>query len=265
MATLIYGRPSDLIAGQAIPSVQSGTEDPDYPAANLADQNPAKPAKLTTPTGAWLLDFGTAKSVDLVALIHHNLDQGLDVRIQANSSNSWATPPLDQAITIPADHEDGYPVNPFVDLTGISPRSYQYWRLAVVGTNSAAVAVGELVIVGTKRTLEVNLSWGATDEEEHPVIEHRTEYGVVTTYDLSVKWRRLVGEVDTTDAGAASLQALMRDARGRARAFLIVPDPDQNDAWLVRLAAPKWTRRLQFLGRHIIGVEFEEISRGLPL
>ena len=67
MANLVYGRPTDNIAATATAIVGSAP-DAAYPAANLVDLNPAKPAKLTTATGNWVFDFGSAKQVDLVAL-----------------------------------------------------------------------------------------------------------------------------------------------------------------------------------------------------
>jgi hypothetical protein len=44
---VLYARYSDNVARNATITVVSGTEDPAYPAANLANDNPALPAKLT--------------------------------------------------------------------------------------------------------------------------------------------------------------------------------------------------------------------------
>ena len=66
---------------------------------NIYDGNPAKPAKLTTTTGAWRWDFGGAKQLDVAAIIHHNLTAGLNVRIQGNATDAWGAPSLDQATT----------------------------------------------------------------------------------------------------------------------------------------------------------------------
>lgn len=265
MAKIVYARPGDNIAALVAPTVQSGAEDTTYPAAGLKDLNPAKPAKLTSTTGAWLWDFGVAKSVDLVAIIHHNLTAGLNVRIQANAANAWGAPSIDQAITIPAYQEDGFPVSPFVDLTGINPRSYRYWRLVVVAANGAPVAIGEVVLAATKRTFEINVSWGAREQEEHPIIEHRTDHGVSIIYDLGTKWRTFAGELETTDAGLSSLRSLARDARNRARPFLLIPDPDINDAWFVRLLEPNFEHEHTFINQRKLSVRFQEVSRGLPL
>src|SRR5688572_21071481 len=111
MATRIqYGRPSDNVAPNAT-TVAASAEDATYPASFLVDLNPAKPAKLTTATGYWQFTYSAPQRIDAVALIHHNLDAGLEVRIKA-SDDGFATDALDTTITIPAEREDGFTVSP---------------------------------------------------------------------------------------------------------------------------------------------------------
>jgi hypothetical protein len=266
VGNITYARPSDNVAGSA--TITASADDAAYPAANLADLIASKPAKLTGTSGNWVFAFSAPQRVDLVALIHHNLTAGLDVKIQGNATNAWTSPTFSQAITIPAYQEDGFPVCPFLDLTGLSGYStsgFQYWRLLINAANAAAVAIGDVVLAALKRTLEVNVSWGATEEEEHPLIEHVTDYGVSTIYDLGTKRRRFAGQTETTDAGLASLRSLYRDARGRARPWLLVPDPSVNEAWLVRFQETKQQRALVFLNANQLAFNVEEVSRGLAL
>lgn len=269
MSNLIYGRPTDNVTANA--TITASAADAAYPATNIKDLDPAKPSKMTTTTGNWVFDFGSAQRVDIIALIHHNLTAGLSVRIQGNATNVWTSPTLDQAIAIPTYHEDGFCVNPFLDLTGLAGYSvsgFRFWRLVVVGTNAANIAIGECVMLSLKRTLEINLSWGAEDTDAHPTIEHTTAYGVTRVYDLGVKLRALRGEIpDTTDVGLASLQALHRSAHGRAKPFLIVPDPVLNDAWMVRFDASTSTllRTMKFVDVNRLAIGFDECGRGLPL
>ena len=121
----IYGKPTDNVASEATITAQSGTVDTEYPLANLVDENPAKPAKLTTTTGRIMFDFGSAQTIQLIALIHTNLDAGLTVKIQANATDSWGSPSVDLAITIPTVPADSYPLNLWLDLSG-STYSYHY-------------------------------------------------------------------------------------------------------------------------------------------
>lgn len=268
MARALYAKWSDNVAPNATGvAVNSGTEDPDYPAANLNNQVLALPAKLSTTTGAWVFTFSGLQRVDLVAIPHHNLAAGLEVRIQGNATDNWGAPSLNTTITIPAYRGDGFPPGAWKDLTGVAgytTAGYQYWRLVVVGVNTANVAVAELYLVARKRTLNPNVNWGVRFSESRPIIENRSDYGVSTIYDLGVTFRKLAGEVDTSDAGRADIQALFQDCRGRARQFLFIPDEDLNDAWVVR-----WTSdldpTLNQIDRNTIPLAFDEVSRGLVL
>lgn len=267
MANAIYCRPTDIVTASA--TMTGSAEDATYPATYTGDLNPAKPGKLTTTTGWFKYAYGSAQRVDLVALIHHNLTAGLEVRIQSSTLSDFSVLAVNELIVIPTYHEDGFPVCPFLDLTsksGYLVGGHRYWRINVVGVNAAAVAIGEVVLVSTKRSLSENISWGAVEEEEHPLIEHRSDHGVSTVYSLGTKWRTISGEIDATDAGAASLLSLKRDARGRARAFLFVLDPAVNDAWFVRMVNPKLPRQSVTIDRSIVqSFALEEVSRGLPL
>jgi hypothetical protein len=227
------------------------------------DKNPAKPFKMTGTTGNVVWDFGSAKQLDIVALIHTNLDAGLNVRIQGNATNVWAGPTLDQAITIPARDGDNFPVNPFIDLTGIGSRSFQFWRFIVVGVNSVNPSIGEIWLGQNKRSLPHNYSWGFKRSAARPIIEHRTDYQVSMIYDLGTKVKRLTGEIQTNDAGLLAIQQWWDSCNGRALGTLIIPDPSVNEAWLARWASTERPETHEFKDNNTFPVAWEEISRGL--
>lgn len=264
---VIYQKLTDQVADNAA-SVIATTEDAAYPAANLYDFKPAKPAKLTGTTGNWVWDFTIAQRVDLIALIHHNLTAGLDVRIQGNATNSWGAPTLTTAITIPAYRDDGYPVNPWRDLTGVagySTSGFRYWRLVVVGTNAAAIAIGEVWLGSTKRTLDPNVDWGVHRIHERKMVEHETDFGVVSAYDLGVTVRKLTGNLDTTDAQRDLVLAWWESTHGRVYPFLLIPNGDENEAWLVRWGRSMHDTTFDLIDRNTIPLEFQEVGRGLVL
>lgn len=268
MANLQYQHYSDNMAPSATVAVNTGTEDAAYPAANLKDRNPARPGKLTTTTGSWTFNFVAAQRVDIVALLMHNLAAGLSVRIQGNATNAWGAPTFDQAITIPTYREDGFPINPWLDLTtlaGYSAAGFAWWRIVVVGVNAAAVAIGDVWLGKLKRTLSPNINWGETQDEDRRLIEHSTDHGVDTIYDLGVTRRSIIGEVDAPDATRDALRTWWRDSRGRAQAFLIMPDGAVNDAWLVRWTEAKQAIRFDLTDRNTVQLNFLEVSRGLVL
>ena len=264
---LIYQHGSDQVAGAATVTVGLGTEDPEYPVAGLTDGNPAKPAKLLETSGAWLFDFGAAQRVDAVAIPHHNLTAGLEVRIQGNAANVWGAPTFNQAITIPTWRGDGWPIGPWLDLTGLAGYAvggFQYWRLIVVGVNAAPVALGQVWLGETLRTLSPNISWGARDGEAHKITEHETDFGVVLSYDFGLLRRTLAGDLDAPDATRTAVLNWWRSTNGRARPFIIVPDGTINEALMVRWATSDIQTILDLTDRNTMQLAFQEVSRGLP-
>lgn len=265
---LVYGHYSDNVAPSATIAIQTGTAASGYAAANIADRNPAKPSNLNETTGAWTFAYGSAQRVDWVALLMHNLTAGLNVRIQGNATNVWGAPTFDQAITIPAYRDDGFPVPSWLDLTGLSGYSaagFLFWRFVVVGVNAAAIKIGEFAMMSRKRTLDPNISWGTHQVEERKIIEHQTDYGVSTVYDLGVTRRSWAGDLDGDDTQRANVQTWWRDARGRSQPFVIVPDGTVNDCAMVRFGDTKLDYQLAMFGRNTLQVGFEEVSRGLVL
>jgi len=271
MANLIYALPTDNLSPVATGggvdwAVNTGTVDSEYPAANLGDLNPAKPAKLTTTTGSWVRDLGSAQQVDWLFVPMHNLTAALSgVKIQGNATDSWGAPSIDQALVVPAYMEDGFPYGFWFDLTGIGTRTFRYWRFLVGTANGAAVAIGEVWLVATKRSLVHNIYWGLDEGDEHGVVEHRTPYGVVSLFDLATKTRSIDGETSTSDVGLAALKTWHRACAGRAKPTAIVLDPAINDAMMVRWANVQLKFRRRFPNFNDVKLNFEEMSRGLVL
>lgn len=269
MSTFLYARPSDNLLQAATVTVQSGTEDPGYPPENLVDLQPEKPAKLTTTTGAWLMDLGSAYPPEMAAIIHHNLDVGANVRLQANSSDSWGSPPVNLAFTIPARHLDNFPINAWLDIKTLIPlsanRNYRYWRLVVVSVNSAAISVGEFCLSLTKRDLGVrNIRPGSTRTWRRPAIQHETELLVRRSYDLGTTIRSLRADVEPTEAIVADIETWYRSALGGTTPFLIVPHSAENDAWLVNFTNTDLPYvRSNTRAYNTATLEFQEVSRGL--
>lgn len=267
MGRAIYAHYSDNVAPSATITVNTGTEDPDYLAANLVDLNPSKPAQLTTTTGSWVFDWGAAQRVDWVLVPMHNLTAGLDVRVQMNATNSWGAPSLDTPIVIPTYRGDGLPVGSWKDLTGVAGYSvsgFRYLRLVVVGVNAAAVKVGEVMILANKRTLNPNISWGAQVPEQRLTQVNQTDAGVKMMYDLGTTLRNFRGELDTTDAGLAAVRAWWQNTRGPIYPFAFVLDEDLNDAVMARWSS-SLDPTLAINDRNTMPIAIEELSRGLVL
>ena len=260
---LLTGWPSENVAG-AYSSLTATTEDSTYPATNLHDHNPAKPAKLTGSSGTFVWDFGTATRIDWATFGPHNLAGG-SALLQGNATNSWGGPSFTHTFTIPANFADRQSRHPWMDLTGLSGYTtggYRYWRLSVA-TTSAPVAIGEVWLAGQKR-LVTNLKMGATDRRMRPLVEHRTDYGIATLYGLGVLLRALEGIWFNTDAKAADLLDLWFDANGREAMFPVVADQSGTEALFVRFSSGIDLEQ-QEPGLTSIRVTMDEVGRGLWL
>jgi len=264
---MLYSHFLDNVAPNYDWSVETGTEDADYPAANIADRIIVRPAKLTTVSGFWLGDAGSAQRVDWALIPMYNFQAALNVRLQFNATNSWGTPTMDAAVTIPAYRDDDLPVPVFVDLrqvTGYSAGGFRYVRFGTAGTNAAVLMVGEILLFSTARDLSPNINWGVQEPEEWFGHDNRTSTGHSNKVDLGTGGRKLQGVLDTTEAGLAAVRAWWRSCHGPFRSFGLVPDITINEGMVCEFIGPLDPTR-NFLDNNHIGINIEEISRGVPL
>jgi len=260
-----YALPTDDLAGTA--TVSASAEDGEYPASNLvAPTNtghlnlPSRPAKLTTTSGYWDLIFPDPIAVVGAALIYHNFDEGLDVTLEAGAGSPLS---FSQDLIIPAPMENGWTISPWVLFPG-GVETHDIWRLSVNAANSQPAQVGRLLLLGALRDLENDVRWGVVEEEEQGQIEHATEAGVETLYELFGPRRAFSGELALQHAEASALITLYRTARNRILPWLLIPDEDVNDAWFVRFQEPRWSRTREMIQHNIFPFRVQELSRGLP-
>ena len=266
MSLLTIGRNDLNVASSAAITASAG--DTDYPAAYLTDGNVARPAKLTTTTGDWVFDFGSAQRIDLFAFGPHNLTAGLsNVLFQGNATDSWGAPTLSATITIPAYREDGQSVNPWRDVTGVSGYStsgFRYWRLRVGTANGAAIAVGEVALYRQVTTIR-NFRVGVVDADRIPTVAHGTTYGVETVYTLGVAERRLSGDVVMKTSDLTALLSWYRGGAGRGQWHTIILEDGVNDARFVRFDTDMLAFSRMGNSNHRVELAFTEVSRGLYL
>lgn len=267
LSQFLYTRPSDYVLGSNA-TITASAEDTAYPATNINDLHPERPAKLTTTTGTWVADLGSAMQVDLCALIQHNFDAGLAVTLQGNTANSWGAPALSTAFTIPARLADLFTVNVWLDLSVLFPvagnRTYRYWRLNVTGTNSANLSVGQWLLEGTRRTFGIrDIKKGSPRSWKRPSILHETEFYVRRSYDLGVTIRTVAVDVEATDTTMAEIDAWYRNANGISLPFLIVPTSSETDAWMVGFTNAERPYTRANSNYNTATLEFQELSRGL--
>lgn len=275
----IYQYYGDNVAPEATVTVQtgSGSADPDYGPESLIDDNPAKVSKIDSTTGAWMFEFDAPQRIDLVALIHHNFDAGANVKIQANTSDSWGTPALEASFTIDPWYGTGthrWPRQPWLDLTGSSgvahagsvtgytTAGYAFWRL-IVTSNSQNLQLGGVWFGETIRRFDPDLRWGLTVGAAKPRIRHRTSFEVATTYSRGTTIWRMDAELLADDDMAEAIKEHWFEVDGRP--WLIVPSGPIEDtqAYLVEYAMPDWQVQWNWENYHDMRLSFQEIGRGV--
>lgn len=268
-----YALPQDDLLVDPLVIVTASAEDSEYPAENITGRTtsghlnvPSRPAKLTQGEGWWKFDLGSAQTVYGAALLYHSLDETLQMTLQGHTSDDFTSPSFEQDFDPHVHHDDGWPVSPWMAFD--AGETYRYWRIVLAGSpsNSVDLQVGRLWLQGGApfRQIETDVRYGGVLEEEHGLVEHGTELGVETIYDLGGKRRAFSGELGYRDDEAASLIRLARSAHSRVRPWLLIPDEDVNDAWIVRFQENKWAQTLENPNFSTFPFRVRELSRGLP-
>lgn len=263
-----YFRPSDEVGDSATPTVQTGTEDTDYPVTNINSftyADIANPAKLTGMTGAFLFDWGSAERVDFVVL-WHNFDAALAVSVQMNATNSWGAPTVTTAVTIPAKRADSYTRKVGVDLrsvSGYSASGFRYMRINVSGTNSVALGL-KVLAFSSVRQLSRGFLLDLEDVENQTVIMQQTDARVPWNYNLDSAPRFIKGNATLSDTDAESVREWFRSCGGPALPTVIVPYTDSTDTWIVNWASNGLTTKRRFPDINDVDLTLQEITAGDP-
>lgn len=229
-----YCRYGDNLARAKTVTVDAGTEDTDYPKANLVDGDPAVVAKLTGTTGRYRIDLGSSLAADVVCLINHNLDAALaNVTICGNDDGVFANPMTVAAktIVIPSDRANGMTTNAVLDISSDTATA-RYWFLSFASANSAAIAIGELWLGATLYTLKAK--YPATEGSQEHLVEHVSPAGVEFRYRQDVEQWWQVFTVHFPGATLHTQGVNLIDAAGTTYSWLYWPDSATNAAYLVR-------------------------------
>lgn len=241
MADFHFIRPDEMFTLNA---TVTGGADTNYLDDWLCDGRPGRPVRATDGSPTWMIT-NTAKTVSLLAVCNHNIDAAETITITGDISTT---------LTGPALPANGIPLNPWV---AVSETSTDELTLAIVG-NSVDVIIGEFV-AGKKRTLERSLRIRPTFTQSYGVLAHGAEFDSLLPYDKAVVARTLSGTVIVTDSGLADIQAWVDSTRGGARATLIVPDADVQDAWLVTIT--EFSYQPDAANVNLVSLAFQEYPR----
>ncbi len=119
----------------------ASSETSSLPASNVQDPRPTRVWRTSgAASESLVLDLGTARSVSMAALLEHNLTAEATVTLQANSSDSWGSPPLEESL--------GWHSGLIVEF--FEAAEYRYWRLVIAdgGNADGYVQIGRVWLGG---------------------------------------------------------------------------------------------------------------------
>jgi hypothetical protein len=259
MGQTLYCRPSDIVTANATLSWTVSSANANYPVTNAKDLNPAKPAKAVAVTATLRATFGGAQTLEMMLAGPHNFAGAAGVTLSNGAG-------LSRAQTVSANRNNGLSVNLFDDFSTAANRSSTTWDLAI-NTALANVALGEWSLITTRRTMKIQF-----DPEfglKHKTIIHRTEHDVKLKYWMGTAQRRIQGTWRMVEQNSkteiSDFLALVEDAQGPYKSFVLCPDSASSEAFLVDLETDEQTIKKQLSTFGTADVTFVEVQRGPAL
>jgi hypothetical protein len=199
-----------------------------YPATNVGVLPISKPWRTTgCASESMLMDFSNPISVDLIALIAHNLSVSATITVTAGTTSACSDYTADPAIA--------YRECDAFTLLAAS-RSYRYWKVAIADPTNADgfIEIGYIVIgVATRSAFNYAYGWTRTDEYEN--LETESEFGSPQVYELFNRKRFSLPFKNRAAADVATLAALYKTLKRNLTPLLLIPDVAVNDAYFGRL------------------------------
>lgn len=242
-------------------TLTASSEATDYPATNVYEENYAVPWRSTGVTSENIVcDFGAATTVDCIALGNINFQSTATVKIQGHTADSWATPDVDETITV--THLDGYTRSIYHDLT--TAYSKRYWRISIAdaGNSDGFLEIGSWFL-GESITLDDNYDSSNTKTLVRNNIVHLTEYSQTYVYDRDWQWNFQLNWTNATETTRDALRLLHQTVRGPYQPFyLVLDDTSPADAYYVRLSS-EYNESVVHYDRHSFGATFVEEAPGI--
>jgi len=134
-------------------TLTASSEDSDFPASNTQHHWHLLHWRSTGDEDEWLkVNLGSAQDIKVFVIKYHNFSAGATLKIQANSSDSWTTPPVDETLSITSD---------IIVKFWSSAQSYQWWRIYIddTGNSDGYLKIGR-VFLGNHVELSRVYSYG---------------------------------------------------------------------------------------------------------
>lgn len=142
-------------------TITANSADVNYPVSNIVDSRLTRLFRTDSNTTAEIVfNAGSAVGVSGVAIANHNITSGATIKLQGNTSDSWASPAYELTLT----YSSG------IILSTMTEQTYQYWRIKIddSGNSDGYIQIGRAWIGKSFTTPSIS-----------PVVSHtRKSYSV---------------------------------------------------------------------------------------
>lgn len=241
----------------------ASTEDTAFPVSNLTKFQLAKVWRMTSLTSQSLvIDLQTAEEIDSFAMLFHPVNgvkftDGATLKLQANATNTWASPAVDVTLSIDFTHE-------IVTHFFTSAQSYRYWRV----TFSDALSTYDhlevaKIILGKATQLTQNPEIGFTMKQRDRSKKSENDYGSAYT-DVYPSQRELtVGFRNLSETDKRTLWGIY-NRLGKATPLAVALDPtqaiftDKDEHFLYGYLENDWAAAQSFYTYFDVAMRVEE-------
>lgn len=217
---------------------------------NLYNQRQSLVCQATVKTGLQItLDMVSARSIEILALLGHNLSSAAVVNVKASTVPTFLTTPVNVNLTWNYA-QMFYLFNPI--------QTYRYWRISIDdGANPALPYVGELIL-GSLIRFTHPCSWGFSEDTTYNNETQFTEYNVPWRFQKSEQ-RALVklSFNQRPDAESDEVVTMLRNTKGSLKPVLYFTDlEDDLLGGIFGHLIDKYSHMLTFLNWH----DFSDLS-----
>ncbi len=170
------------------------------------------------------LDFGSAKTVNLLSLNNHNLTATATIAIAAGTTAAVSN----YSTTIAYRKYDA-----FTYLT--SSQSYRYWRFRITDTASTDNYIeAGYVMAGNATQLVTTFQYGWTQTDQYVNNEVSSEFGVPYIDELFYRMGFAFTFVNKPQAEINTIRTLFQGVKRNVTPMFFIPDTGTNDGYFGR-------------------------------
>ncbi len=215
--------------GRAVTMV-TGTPLANYPTTKLTDDSADSILRIAETTIELYVDLGVSRTPDVLALLNHNLDPSIPVRVYYTDNPA--------SFTALASFAAGK-VNAWLDLRGFPARTARYWKIKTDTGNSAPVSIGEIVI-GSAMVMEGSISENWSRAAKYFIERAFTEEMLPYKMHSGARARQLHMAFVMNPTNRAIIEQVFDDAGMTGNRVLVIPDTRKNDPYFI-----DWPNRRQ--------------------